>query len=388
VRVVEPREQDKIEGRYVTLSHCWGTEVFYHLEKSTLSRFEEGVGLEELPKTFQHAVDFTCRLGIRYIWIDSLCILQDSVEDWLFESAQMDQVYNNSFCNISATAADNSSKGLYAERLSTQIWLDDIDIRTVGFPGRQDETSKCTVFDLSFWEHSVDDAPVNKRGWVLQERLLSPRVLHFCHDQIAWECWEQDHMESHTDGLPMLQFMSGTIVDGSRLKGMVPRIDGKALREARFAITKDVDLDRQMINAIPSVYCYELWKRVVEVYSKKRLTKPSDKLMALAGIAKLMSRRVFKWKDEEYISGMWRKHFESQLLWRVDPVQENGCYVPHSKRPPEYRTPTFSCMHIFREFLFLYMGKVSSFDIHFCCVESANTLKIIIGSKSVLIQRR
>ena len=348
VRIVEPREQEeRIEGRYVTLSHKWGNVEFVHLTEATLSRFEEGIDLNDLPETFQHAIDFSCRLGVRYIWIDSLCILQDSERDWLYQSAQMDQVYNNSLCNISATAAENSKEGLYCDRQDRQVWVDQINLKTDGIPGRLDTTSRqeCTILDLSFWEQNVDEAPVNKRGWVLQERLMAPRVLHFCHDQIAWECWEKDYAESRPDRLPLLQVKAGSVLDGSRLKGMVPRIDGKRLREGRLPKTKYgelIDIDTHMIPEEPSIYCYELWKRVVEVYSKTHLTKPTDKLIALAGIAKTMSRRIFNEKDEEYVAGMFRRHLESQLLWRVDPAVENGRFLFHSVRPEIYRAPSFS----------------------------------------------
>jgi len=167
-------------------------------------------------------MDFACRLGVRYIWIDSLCILQDSQRDWLYQSAQMDQVYNNSLCNISATAASNSSKGLYVDRGSKQQWVGEVALNTKGVPGqpppppvpepepkdkismqndvtnssrleqsRQARTAdalgvvpKYTIMNLEFWETTVDQAPVNRRGWVLQERLIAPRVLHFCHEYV------------------------------------------------------------------------------------------------------------------------------------------------------------------------------------------------------------
>ncbi|KUJ09351.1 HET-domain-containing protein [Mollisia scopiformis] len=397
VKVVEPRQHDQqITGKYVTLSHCWGDIDFYHLTKDTLARFEDGIALDELPKTFQHAMDFACRLGVRYIWIDSLCILQDSQKDWLYQSAQMDQVYNNSLCNISATAASNSSKGLYVDRDSKQHWIDEVALNTDGIPGRPPDREpskkvslqnivqqlqnanltnghhvkqarqvngnakkaadaakakpKYTILNLGFWEATVDQAPVNRRGWVLQERLIAPRVLHFCHDQIAWECWEKDAVESLADGMPLLQLKAGSIVSGSRLKGMVPSVDGKALRHARLVrgrLTsgKYTDIDAHMGLSVPSIYCFEVWKRVVETYSKTRLTKATDKLIALAGIAKIMSRRILNGRDEDYVAGMWRDNLESQLLWRVDPaVRKDGTYDFHSERPgmDEYRAPSFS----------------------------------------------
>lgn len=374
-----------------------GDIEFYHLTKDTLARFEDGIEIDKLPKTFHHAIDFACRLGVRYIWIDSLCILQDSTKDWLYQSAQMDQVYNNSLCNISATAARNSSKGLYVDRDSKQHWVDEVALNTDGVPGRPPEPKKkvsiqdiahrlpnahstnsnhvkktrqansdarsrlkvadapkgvpkYTVLDLDFWETTVDQAPVNRRGWVLQERLIAPRVLHFCHDQIAWECWEKDAIESRADGMPLLQLKAGSIVSRSRLKGMVPSVDGKALRHARLSRGrlkngKYTDIDAHMGLAVPSVYCFEVWKRVVETYSKTRLTKATDKLIALAGIAKIMSRRILNGRDEDYVAGMWRHNLESQLLWRVDPaVRKDGTYDFHSERPgmDEYRAPSFS----------------------------------------------
>ena len=106
-----------------------------------------------------------------------------------------------------------------------------------------------------------------------------------------------------------------------------------------------VDIDAHMERQIPSIYCFEVWKRIVENYSRLRLTKGTDKLIALAGIAKIMSRRIFNGRDEDYIAGMWRTNLESQLLWRVDPALKNDkTYDQHSERPSmdEYRAPSFS----------------------------------------------
>ncbi|KAL2074110.1 hypothetical protein VTL71DRAFT_7888 [Oculimacula yallundae] len=397
IKVVQPRQHnEQIMGKYVTLSHCWGETEFLKLSKDTLPQFEEGIEIDRLPKTFQHAIDFACRLGVRYIWIDSLCILQDSTKDWLYQSAQMDQVYNNSLCNISATAASNSAKGLYCDRASEQNWVDEVTLNTTGVPGQPPvpkmqlkdvaklvqtaglkssarisqtrqanvgtkpqlkaqgpQIPKYTVLDLNCWETNVEQGPVNKRGWVLQERLIAPRVLHFCKDQIAWECWEKDYIESRTGGLPLYQLKAGSIVDGSRLKGMVPSVDGKALREARLVRGRlikgkytDVDAHMRSPTAVPSVHCFEVWNRVVETYSKTKLTKPTDKLIALGGIAKIMSRRILNGKDEDYIAGMWRDNLESQLLWRVDPIlRKDGKFDDHSSDRPgmdEYRAPSFS----------------------------------------------
>jgi hypothetical protein len=338
VRLVETKNEPRLQGalkvRYVTLSHCWGGANFIRLTNETVPRFERGISVEELPQTFQDAIRFSRRLGIRYIWIDSLCIKQDDTQDWLYESGQMDQVYNNSYCNISATASTNSYGGLFFEREPQQLWVDEIELRTAGVPGLIDVQpfERCVILDLSFWEQNVDNAPVNIRSWVLQERLLAPRVLHFCKDQIAFECLKLDAAECRPEGLPLFQLKAGDFKDGGRLKGIEPSYDGKRLRKARVKISPDPDEHIEMLHA------FELWKNVVEVYSRTLLTQDYDKLIALGGIAKMMSGMV----QDDYIAGLWRKYLESQLLWRVDLVRKKGIFLFDSKRPSSYRAPTFS----------------------------------------------
>lgn len=89
---------------YMTLSHCWGTTRFLRLTDKTFKYLKAGFKAAELPRSFRDAVHITRELGIRYLWIDALCILQDSTKDWHYEAASM-KVYENSYCNIAATAA-------------------------------------------------------------------------------------------------------------------------------------------------------------------------------------------------------------------------------------------------------------------------------------------
>ncbi|KAF2469748.1 HET-domain-containing protein, partial [Lindgomyces ingoldianus] len=305
-------------GHYVTLSHCWGGVDFARLLKGTLHNFQERIPLNELPLTFRDTIHFARRLSskVRYIWIDSLCIIQDDFDDWLAESTQMYEVYRNSYCNISATAAINSEKGLFFQRNPHQLWGDEVALNTEGIPrplAKEPPNQhlgplirRCHVLDLSFWDREVDKAPANMRGWVLQERLMAPRVLHFCKHQIAWECHHLNAAERFPHG------------------HLIPDRYG-----------------RQPISTIPSEVsdaAHENWKRVVERYSKTGLTEAKDKLIALAGIAEMMDAQI----RGRYIAGMWEKYLASQLLWRVDPVFENGLFSYPSRRPGCYRAPSFS----------------------------------------------
>lgn len=196
--VTKDKGPAKLKGHYVTLSHCWGGASFTKLTERNLEDFKKAISLKDLPKTFEDAIRFARRLGdkpgqVRYIWIDSLCIIQAhepskaQVSDWLEQSAQMHKIYRNSYCNISATAATDSKKGLFAKRKPHLLWEDEINLNTEEIPGYDPSEliQRCKILDLSFWERNVDDAPVNRRAWVLQERLMAPRVLHFCKDQVS-----------------------------------------------------------------------------------------------------------------------------------------------------------------------------------------------------------
>ncbi|KAG8161063.1 hypothetical protein KVR01_009327 [Diaporthe batatas] len=329
-------------------------------------------------------------------------------KDWLHEAALMQRVYRESYLNISATAASNSDVGLYTERDCRSLWEDEVNLKVDGIPGlalheekhihdrkgaivrpqggsagpsfwkwfvqlfsgpkqtigKQAEPvakidwggekpltlalpepeglRRCVIIDISHWDNLVNKAPVNVRAWVLQERLLAPRVLHFCKGSIAWECGGFTRAEGHPTGLPRFGLQHDKILPEVPLKGLNPFTHGKELRRIRLGDAKEPDPH------IPEKYLYgfELWARVVEMYSKMNLTLPKDKLIALYGIAQLMSTTIFgsEGKPATYVAGLWRKYLESQLLWRVEPIfiRHNRSFHQPGRRPEKFRAPSFS----------------------------------------------
>lgn len=382
------RSQEGGSTRYVTLSHCWGKHPMpFKLVIRNLETFlTEGITVEGLPKTFREAVIFASRLeGVRYIWIDSLCIIQKSeedtakafVEDWLSQSALMDKIYHQSYLNLSATIASDSSMGIFFPRDPKTLCEDEVILNVTDLARPENEVDeqrgwtrikshlgclifryrraklhslwkKCKVVDASFWDDLIERAPVNTRGWVYQERLLAPRVLHFCGNQIAWECSEFDCSEIYPEGIPGVRLnTNGQLVEGDRLKGLTPEREGGMLREARLNSTKRIGFE-DPDQGLTRLYTYELWKHIVEVYSRKDLSHPGDKLIALSGIARhFFQEKLTPVLDDpqphhQYVVGMWEEYLESQLLWLVEWAWEDGKGYHNETTRHADRAPSFS----------------------------------------------
>jgi hypothetical protein len=266
----------------------------------------------------------------------------DARKDWLNESAMMYEIYNKAYCNLSATASTSSNGGLFRKREPHTLWEDEINLNVEGIPvepgqGSQVSIQRCVIQDLSFWARTIDDAPVNRRGWVLQERMMASRVIHFCENQIAWECSHLEAAESARDGVPSLHIQSGIKPSTDSVPPVHLEIPSKQRRGSYAAYAQIADAVSVEQTYTDSV---EHWQIVVERYSKTQLTKPEDKVIALSGYARMKSEELPE--TCSYLAGMWRYYLESQLLWRVNPVFTNGKFEYPSKRPDNYRAPTWS----------------------------------------------
>ncbi|KAI0410843.1 heterokaryon incompatibility protein-domain-containing protein [Xylaria grammica] len=253
--------------RYATLSHCWGSLQFSTLTSNSSDIFRQAVPPQALPKTFRDAIYIARYLGYFYIWIDSLCILQDDEDDWGRESALMTGVYGGADLNIAASSATDGSEGCFFDRKSN--WRCQIPTQC-GAGGREALYDVVADKSLSPQAHYV---PLHRRAWVTQERYLSRRTLHFFEQQVFWEC----------DGNPACEvFPNG-----------YPQIDRSAF-----------DMSKRPTSCA-------LWPNIVFCYFLGQLTKSSDKLVAVSGLAKLVHAET----ADEYIARMWRKGLEDQLCW-------------------------------------------------------------------------
>ncbi|KAF4825353.1 Serine/threonine-protein kinase Nek7 [Colletotrichum tropicale] len=172
---------------YVALSHCWGTGNRFITLKSNLEEHKKHIGLDLLPETFKDAVRITRALSYRFLWIDSLCIVQDDLEDWENEAASMEQVFSSANVTIAASSSPSSEEGFLSVKRDQTA---SVTVRT---------PSNGTGFickSIDTFHRDVESSVLNNRGWVFQERALSRRTIHFTSSQVYWECGSGIHCES------------------------------------------------------------------------------------------------------------------------------------------------------------------------------------------------
>ncbi|KAK8053568.1 hypothetical protein PG996_012869 [Apiospora saccharicola] len=273
------------------------------LLSTNLAELQVEIPVARLSRTFQDAIQVLPWLGLSYIWIDSLCIIQDSAQDWAKESAMMADIYSNSHCNIAAAHAADGTYGCFIERDAGLVAPLKLDLNWGSVPGVY------YAVPPGIWDKEVMETPLNSRAWVCQERYLAPRNLIFGKTQLLWECHDCSACETFPGGLP-----PGV---SKMLKSLDPHVSGAAFRR-RWSHPEAPELD-----------VFGLWDEIVEQYSKGQLTFPGDKLVALSGLASRIQKNV----QSDYLAGLWRKHLPDQLLWLVEsrvPAERLALYTAPS----------------------------------------------------------
>lgn len=197
-RLIETAEETTDTAQsYMTLSYRWSLHPRLLLLSSNLESFQFGNPIEQLPLTFRDAVVVARHFGVRYLWIDCLCIIQNSDNDWEAEAPMMRDVYANSLCNIAASASRDPDGGLFRERDPKKIrpWM----VKSTLSSGSME---KHFMLSCGYWETQLMHGGLHERGWVFQECFLAPRVLYFAKNQVLWECSETHGCEAFPEGIP------------------------------------------------------------------------------------------------------------------------------------------------------------------------------------------
>lgn len=176
------------------LSYCWGGSLPIRTTRETTKTFCERIVWRHLPRTFQDAVSVARFLGISFIWIDSLCIIQDDEQDWESEAAQMANIYGRSTITIAATQSSGPNAGLFhilpPDCLDRPVSHAVLPLETPPLHYRSvishGELQNC--MDDYFTGRQSSTFPLLRRAWAFQEHLLSPRIVHFTTRELVWEC--------------------------------------------------------------------------------------------------------------------------------------------------------------------------------------------------------
>ncbi len=300
--------QGILELRYATLSHVWGDdpEAYLQLKEANLEAFKTEVPFDAIPIKYKDSIRITKALGIRYLWIDSLCIIQDSPKDWKAEALKMAAVYGCSACNISYTHAPSEEPArnyLRDPRFHIPCKLTAASAR----PGRLSAFGINHVWSKHLPLTAVVVQPVAgaihgswstegyrrvcsllSRAWVFQERLLCPRTIYYGHDRLLWECCETFNDE-----------FSGPMPYVPRSKAQIySAFSGVAQNQELASLLGHFDGQ---------------WKSIVNDYRSCKLTFEKDRAIAFAGIASAIQSQT----GMTYLAGIWKEAAHLDLLWCV-----------------------------------------------------------------------
>lgn len=267
-------------GQYIAFSHCWGSPAHRPLmtTRANLVKHLASIPWNDLPRTYQDAISATHRLGFEYIWIDSLCIIQDSNADWLSESQRMGDVYQHARLTIAASHASDSSEPCFFTRPPP---LPAVELSHISSNGRTDGTICASLLPSDYAAISPEFGPLAYRAWASQEWLLSRRMVFYTAGSLVWSC--------------------------------------KAISQ------------RETGASFHSTARNPRWKNIVEKYSARLLTKQTDRLVALQGVVTALAT---KRQDDTYCLGLWKNSMPDQLLWY--------CLQPATRSEAELRLPTWT----------------------------------------------
>lgn len=294
---------------YTALSYVWGDPSQFKTTSYTLHSALTGLPVELLPATIQDAIRVTREIGLDYIWVDSICIIQDDEEDMVEQIAQMAQIFEGSCVTIAATEALRSSDG-FLESINPFRLLCKVTLTT-------STASKQPIALGSFHRHDPGKEPLMRRAWTLQETLLSRRIISFEWGHVHWYCADDctDTCGSHA-AQTVLRLHAGIDPGQEAITGITSptRIQPKSrLPFYRIRTLQENRGDDQIgIN----------WKRFVFKYSRRQLTFHSDKLRAISAAAEVFGRSGALGR---YFAGMWEKDLLLQLGWQAH---------PHLQQPP------------------------------------------------------
>ncbi|KAL2070260.1 hypothetical protein VTL71DRAFT_13286 [Oculimacula yallundae] len=282
---------------YAALSYCWGGNQSFKATKDNLTSMIRALPYSSLPKTLQDAVFVTRQAGLRYLWVDALCILQDDELDKAFWVHKMDSIYTDCTVCIAAAIATGASEGFLRPRPFP-------DALKMPFDLEKDNKEHLWVVEEATGSYPPE--PLHTRGWTFQEISLAQRVLMYSREGLTWTCAE------NFAPVPDIYLINEHSTRPTNVHpGMFHR--------------REFPLGRPEILGS--------WKTTVHTFTKRELSFASDRLPALAGVA----ARFHSIRKDEYLAGLWREDLHLQLAWVRAQNDDNP-----SLQPTEYQAPSWT----------------------------------------------
>ncbi|KAH7094520.1 heterokaryon incompatibility protein-domain-containing protein [Paraphoma chrysanthemicola] len=308
VRLVET-ETGRIES-YIALSYCWGVG---DTVKTTLANYNQmlsAIAVATLPQTLRDSITITRHLQQKYIWIDAICIIQDSTSDWEAESATMAAVYRNAYLTIAAGTAAAATDGFLAHQYPAAEFPDPFQMPWCTEEGVQSVLAARIIPGYEMHCEAAEYIPLESRGWCLQEQLLSTRLLTYREEELYWtclasslcECGLRDHMASQ-----------------------------------QIRTSEDTRIPYLSIFQITKEEAWDKWRYIVDDFSLRSLTHASDRLPAIAGVATVIQNIT----GSGYFAGLWKDNLLPGMVWESSQL---GC-TTLSAEPcdsSQYIAPSFS----------------------------------------------
>ncbi|KAK4078595.1 uncharacterized protein Triagg1_2926 [Trichoderma aggressivum f. europaeum] len=316
-RVLEmtPDSQNNINVRLV--EDLGGHEKYTTIE--SLSAHLDSIPWNRLPKTFQDAAKVAVWLGIKYLWIDSLCIIQDSSDDWKDQAAQMCEIYSGAYVTLAAAWSADSDVGLFRESASFKVQpATHLGPQAASYLIRR--VPEHTTWDVAGVLQMTPELPLLSRAWVYQERLLSPRIVYFTRYEVAFEC-----AGGKRDKICECEHIPGGLWGGGS--------NGAGGGSGEHTNDRKV-YHFEGLRASNLAEIRKYWHQIVAEYSGLRISFTSDRLPALSGVARQYGT-AHSADLGRYVAGMWENCFPSELLWYCASRNIHD-------RPDSYCGPTWS----------------------------------------------
>lgn len=286
-----------LRAAYCALSYCWGQNNAFVTTLASLNEHLSEIPMKRLFQTAREAIQAARQLQIQYLWIDSLCIIQDSADDWEREAEMMREIFSNARLVLCALDSKDGDGGLFRKR--EKGYRPHVQL-TIPIPKFDQSRRTCAYATPRKDEQELLDrkpGPVDQRAWILQEEILVVRILYFGAGMLYWECLSLTASELKPDG-------------GERGEGLDSRTKRLLLqgRPLHHTVQETTQEDKESQASLP----YRHWEKVVEQYSTRAVTKQTDRIAAILGLGRLMESTL----ADQFVEGIWAgEHGLRSLCW-------------------------------------------------------------------------